>query len=43
TTPSPRSAPPHAGARHRQRDLAPVVAEAVRRISNEESISAMFR
>ncbi|WP_337041668.1 hypothetical protein, partial [Pseudomonas juntendi] len=27
----------------RQLDIAPVVAEAVRRISNEESISAMFR
>jgi ribose-phosphate pyrophosphokinase len=29
--------------RIRQLDIAPVVAEAVRRISNEESISAMFR
>jgi len=27
----------------RQLDIAPAVAEAVRRISNEESISAMFR
>ncbi|HCL40073.1 MAG TPA: ribose-phosphate pyrophosphokinase, partial [Pseudomonas sp.] len=29
--------------RIRQLDMAPIVAEAMRRISNEESISAMFR
>ncbi|MCB1684466.1 MAG: ribose-phosphate diphosphokinase, partial [Pseudomonadales bacterium] len=29
--------------RIRQLDIAPVIAEAMRRISNEESISAMFR
>ena len=39
----PLSAAAQACARIRQLDIAPVVAEAVRRISNEESISAMFR
>ena len=39
----PLSAAAQACARIRQLDMAPVVAEAVRRISNEESISAMFR
>ncbi|MFJ2482373.1 ribose-phosphate pyrophosphokinase, partial [Pseudomonas sp. NPDC087598] len=39
----PLSAAAHACARIRPLDIAPVVAEAVRRISNEESISAMFR
>ncbi|NLC01056.1 MAG: ribose-phosphate pyrophosphokinase, partial [Pseudomonas formosensis] len=29
--------------RIRQLDMAPIIAEAMRRISNEESISAMFR
>jgi ribose-phosphate pyrophosphokinase len=37
------SAAAQACSRIRQLDIAPVVAEAVRRISNEESISAMFR
>ena len=39
----PLSAAAQACSRIRQLDIAPVVAEAVRRISNEESISAMFR
>jgi len=39
----PLSAAAPACDRIRQLDIAPVVAEAVRRISNEESISAMFR
>ena len=39
----PLSAAAQACPRIRQLDIAPVVAEAVRRISNEESISAMFR
>ena len=39
----PLSAAAQACTRIRQLDIAPVVAEAVRRISNEESISAMFR
>ena len=39
----PLSAAAQACDRIRQLDIAPVVAEAVRRISNEESISAMFR
>lgn len=39
----PLSAAAQACAKVRQLDIAPVVAEAVRRISNEESISAMFR
>ncbi|WP_117147819.1 ribose-phosphate diphosphokinase, partial [Pseudomonas coronafaciens] len=39
----PLSAAAQACGRIRQLDIAPVVAEAVRRISNEESISAMFR
>lgn len=39
----PLSAAAQACAKIRQLDIAPVVAEAVRRISNEESISAMFR
>ncbi len=39
----PLSAAAQACGRIRQLDIAPVVAEAMRRISNEESISAMFR
>jgi ribose-phosphate pyrophosphokinase len=39
----PLSAAAQACGRIRQLDIAPIVAEAVRRISNEESISAMFR
>jgi len=39
----PLSAAAQACDRIRQLDIAPVVAEAMRRISNEESISAMFR
>ena len=39
----PLSAAAQACSRIRQLDMAPVIAEAVRRISNEESISAMFR
>src|SRR5690554_2706799 len=39
----PLSAAAQAYPRIRRLDIAPVVAEAVRRISNEESISAMFR
>jgi ribose-phosphate pyrophosphokinase len=39
----PLSAAAQACPRIRQLDMAPVIAEAVRRISNEESISAMFR
>ena len=39
----PLSAAAQSCSRIRQLDIAPVVAEAVRRISNEESISAMFR
>ena len=39
----PLSAAAQACERIRQLDIGPVVAEAVRRISNEESISAMFR
>jgi ribose-phosphate pyrophosphokinase len=39
----PLSAAAQACARIRQLDIGPIVAEAVRRISNEESISAMFR
>jgi ribose-phosphate pyrophosphokinase len=39
----PLSAAAQACSRIRQLDIGPVVAEAVRRISNEESISAMFR
>lgn len=39
----PLSAAAQACDRIRQLDIGPVVAEAVRRISNEESISAMFR
>lgn len=39
----PLSPAAEACARIRQLDMAPIVAEAMRRISNEESISAMFR
>ena len=39
----PLFAAAQACSRIRQLDIAPIVAEAVRRISNEESISAMFR
>jgi len=39
----PLSAAAQSCSHSRQLDIAPVVAEAVRRISNEESISAMFR
>jgi len=39
----PLSAAAQSCTRIRQLDIAPVVAEAVRRISNAESISAMFR
>ena len=39
----PLSAAAQACTRIRQLDIGPIVAEAVRRISNEESISAMFR
>ncbi len=39
----PLSTAAQACSRIRQLDIAPIVAEAVRRISNEESISAMFR
>jgi ribose-phosphate pyrophosphokinase len=39
----PLSAAAQACTRIRQLDIAPMVAEAVRRISNAESISAMFR
>jgi len=40
---APLSAAAQACSRIRQLDMSAVVAEAVRRISNEESISAMFR
>ncbi|MFO7706269.1 MAG: ribose-phosphate pyrophosphokinase [Halopseudomonas sp.] len=39
----PLSGPAAACDRIRQLDMAPIIAEAMRRISNEESISAMFR
>lgn len=39
----PLSGPSVACDRIRQLDMAPIIAEAMRRISNEESISAMFR
>ncbi len=39
----PLSGPSAACDRIRQLDMAPIIAEAMRRISNEESISAMFR
>jgi ribose-phosphate pyrophosphokinase len=39
----PLTGPSAACDRIRQLDMAPIIAEAMRRISNEESISAMFR